>query len=54
MANEVDAHIDKMIGLAEMKMALFDPQGAVDESILLAKELEVSFLLPPASSMLVF
>ncbi|KAL5968054.1 hypothetical protein TSMEX_004201, partial [Taenia solium] len=40
MANEVDAHIDKMIGLAEMKMALFEPQGTVDESTLLAKELE--------------
>ncbi|KAH9280998.1 hypothetical protein ECG_06496 [Echinococcus granulosus] len=40
MANEVDAHIDKMIGLAEMKMVLFDPQGTVDESTLLAKELE--------------
>ncbi|KAL5107558.1 hypothetical protein TcWFU_003537 [Taenia crassiceps] len=40
MANEVDAHIDKMIGLAEMKTALFDPQGIVDESTLLANELE--------------
>nr|CDS31384.2 microtubule actin cross linking factor 1 [Hymenolepis microstoma] len=40
MANEVDAHIDKMIGLAEMKMLLFDPQGTVDEAVLLAKELE--------------
>ncbi|VDO16050.1 unnamed protein product, partial [Rodentolepis nana] len=40
MANEVDAHIDKMIGLAEMKMLLFDPQGTVDEAVLLAKELD--------------
>lgn len=43
MANEVDAHIDKMIGLAEMKMLLFDPQGSVDEAVLLAQELEVSY-----------
>ncbi|VDM35236.1 unnamed protein product, partial [Hydatigera taeniaeformis] len=40
MANEVDAHIDKMIEMAETKMIRFDPQGTVDESIMLAKELE--------------
>ncbi|KAM3179131.1 hypothetical protein ACTXT7_001178 [Hymenolepis weldensis] len=40
MANEIDAHIDKVIGLAEMKMLLFNPQGTVDEAVLLAQELE--------------
>nr|CDS27127.1 kelch protein 18 [Hymenolepis microstoma] len=41
MANEVGAQIDRMIGLAEMKLLLFSPQGIVDEAILLVKELEV-------------
>ncbi len=42
MANEVDAHIDKMVNLAEMKMALFDPQGTVEEALMLSTELNVS------------
>lgn len=41
MANEIDAHIDNVIALAEWKMLLFDPQGTVDEAVLLAQELEV-------------
>ncbi|VDD75772.1 unnamed protein product [Mesocestoides corti] len=39
-AHEVDAHINKMVGLAEMKMLLFDPQGTIDEALMLASELD--------------
>ncbi|KAM7541808.1 hypothetical protein Aperf_G00000014224 [Anoplocephala perfoliata] len=40
MANEVDAHIDKMLNLAEMKLLMFEPEGLVDEAVLLTQELE--------------